>query len=36
VKQHVRLALDDLENLVDSTAKSALRTLAQYVMWRAC
>jgi octaprenyl-diphosphate synthase len=33
-KQHVRLALDELDRLEDSGAKSALRTLAQYVMRR--
>ena len=33
-KQHVRLALDELDRLAESQAKSALRTLAQYVMRR--
>jgi octaprenyl-diphosphate synthase len=33
-KQHVRLALDELDRLAESPAKSALRTLAQYVMRR--
>jgi octaprenyl-diphosphate synthase len=34
-KQHVKLALDALESLVDSDAKSVLRTLAQFVVRRA-
>jgi octaprenyl-diphosphate synthase len=33
-KQHVKLALEDLECLADSPARSALRTLAQYVIRR--
>jgi len=33
-KQHVRLALEDLECLADSQARAALRTLAQYVIRR--
>jgi len=33
-KQHVRLALEELDRLAESQAKSALRTLAQYVMRR--
>ena len=33
-KQHVRLALDELDRLADSQATRALRTLAQFVMRR--
>jgi octaprenyl-diphosphate synthase len=33
-KQYVRLALEELDRLEDSEARSALRTLAQYVMRR--
>jgi octaprenyl-diphosphate synthase len=33
-KQHVKLALDDLEDLPDSDAKATLRILAQYVVRR--
>ena len=32
----IRLAVEDLECLADSAARSALRTLAQYVMRRPC